>query len=242
MRLDPRSQWALTLYPEAGEAGGRLVTSRRIAVRGRAPNPVRAKREAARRARTKIRRYCAANRLNRLATLTYAGDGCHDEGRLRNDVGLFVKSLRTRLGGVPFPYVWVPEWHPRGHGLHVHVALGQFVDWRLLRDSWGQGIVHIKLIGEARQSRNALAQARTAGRYLAKYAAKDAAADGRGSGRHRYEVAQGFQPGAIVCYAPTAEAAIAVAARYMGSVPTETWFSSSREGWDGPPACWVAWA
>lgn len=34
--------------------------------------------EADRCAGSKLRRYCAANSLNRLGTLTYAGSGCHD--------------------------------------------------------------------------------------------------------------------------------------------------------------------
>ena len=47
---------------------------------------LRAREEAARRARAKVRRYGAANRLNRLGTLTYRGEGCHDPLRLRADL------------------------------------------------------------------------------------------------------------------------------------------------------------
>ena len=71
-----RREWQLSLYPQAAEAGGCLVTTRSGEAAGRAADPERAAAEAIRRARAKIRRYGIANRLNRLATLTYEGEGC----------------------------------------------------------------------------------------------------------------------------------------------------------------------
>ena len=165
-------RWTLTLYPEAGEAGGSLSAS--LGGRGLAgrPDPERAAAEAARRARGKVRRYCAANRLNRLGTLTYAGEGCHDPREVRADVAGFFKRLRAELGGEALPYLWVPEWHPGGHGLHVHFAVGRYVRQSLIRDAWGRGIVHIKLLGDLPVGSGALEEARLAARYLAKYAGK----------------------------------------------------------------------
>ena len=32
------------------------------------------------------------------------------------------RSLRSALGGAALPYLWVPEWHKSGHGLHAHFA------------------------------------------------------------------------------------------------------------------------
>ena len=81
-----------------------------------------------------IRRYCAANRLNRLGTLTYAGEGCHDPSAVRSEVAAFFRRLRSELGGDRFPYLWVPEWHPGGHGLHLHFAVGRFIGQPLIRD------------------------------------------------------------------------------------------------------------
>ncbi len=93
-----QARWAFTLYPEAAEGGGCFVS---LAERGApgegAGDPVRAGQEADCRARAKVRRYCAANRLNRLGTLTYAGAGCHDPARLRADVGEFFRGLRRGL-------------------------------------------------------------------------------------------------------------------------------------------------
>lgn len=73
--------WSLSLYPTAGEAGGSWLSGagRREPSRGGVPDPERSAAEAARRARGQIRRYGAANGLNRLGTLTYAGPGCQDE-------------------------------------------------------------------------------------------------------------------------------------------------------------------
>ena len=95
--------------------------------RSRPPNAERAAEEAARRARAKIRRYAAANRLNRLGTLTYGGEGCHDPVRLRGGSGRVLSRAARRAGRGRFPYVWVPQWHPGGHGLHAHFAVGRFV-------------------------------------------------------------------------------------------------------------------
>ena len=80
--------WAFSLYPEAAEGGGSLSVRRAlVASSGGPPNVERAQEEAARRARAKVRRYGAANRLNRLGTLTYRGAGCHDPRQLRSDLG-----------------------------------------------------------------------------------------------------------------------------------------------------------
>src|SRR5829696_6135718 len=137
--------WSFGLYPEAGEGGGCLVGRRALAPSGRRPDPERAAAEAARRARAKIRRYCSANGLNRLATLTYRSEGCHEPRELRLDVGVFFRGLREGIGSA-LPYLWVPQWHPGGHGLHVHFAVGRFVPRRLIERSWGHGFVHIKLL------------------------------------------------------------------------------------------------
>jgi hypothetical protein len=65
------SLWSFSLYPEAGEGGGSLSVRRAVVASGGPPNVVRAREEAARRARARVRRYGTANRLNRLGTLTY---------------------------------------------------------------------------------------------------------------------------------------------------------------------------
>jgi len=244
MGLAPRrAYWSFNLYPEAGEGGGCFVPSfRRDPVGGGAPDLERSRSEAARRARGRLRRYCAANRLNRFATLTYAGAGCFEQEQVRADVGEFFRGLRRGLGGRPLPYAWAPEWHPGGHGLHVHFAVGRYVKRELIRDVWARGITHIKLIGDLPVGSGALEEARVAARYLAKYVSKSVG-DERVPRLHRYEVAQGFQPSRLQLAADSDEAVIEQACERMGGVlPSIVWRSSEQEGWLAPPAYWCAWA
>jgi hypothetical protein len=237
-----QAQWVLSLYPQAAEAGGWLSRGRVALRSGGRPDAERAVEEAARRARAKVRRYAAANRLNRLGTLTYRGEGCHDPVRLRRDLSGFFRELRDALGEGGFPYVWVPQWHPGGHGLHAHFAVGRFVPRGLIDGSWGHGFVHIKLLDGLPVGSDQLAEARLAARYLAGYAGRDLGDERRPAGLHRYEVAQGFQPEKVLVYGVSAEDAIERASSVMGSDPERVWLSSSVEGWHGPPACWAQWS
>jgi len=243
VQLRGESLWTLSLYPEAGEGGGCLAVPRRaVEPRGGRPDGERAAAEAGRRARGKLRRYCAANGLNRLGTLTYRGAGCHEPAQVRVDVAEFVRELRAGIGEGPIPYAWVPQWHPGGHGLHVHFAVGRYVQRGLIEEAWGRGFVHIKLLSNLPVGSGARAEARQAARYLARYVGRDSDDGRRPAGLHRYEVAQGFQPEKVECYGPSAEAAIESASRFMGAAPERVWFSAETEGWRGPPACWAQWA
>jgi hypothetical protein len=240
--------WSLNLYPGAAEAGGCFVSTLppRPWVRGGpAADPERARAEAGRRAKGRLRRYCAANRLNRLGTLTYAGAGCHDPRQVRADVGLFFRDLRAALGGEPFPYVWVPEWHKTDHGLHVHFAVGRFVPRHRIVSAWGRGFVHIKLLGDLPVGSGPVAEARKAAGYLSKYVAKtftDEDAGRRPKGLHRFDVAQGFKPTVTRLSATTADAVLARASDVMGSAPAFVWNSREVEDWRGAPAIWAQWA
>lgn len=135
-----------------------------------------------------------ANRLNRLGTLTYAGEGNHDPVLFRQRMGEFFRPLRAGLGGNAFPYLWVPELHKSGHGLHAHFAVGRYVPRGLIDESWGHGFVHIKLLGDLPVGSGPLAEARLAAGYLAKYVGK-AFDEAKVPGLHRYEVAQGLPAG-----------------------------------------------
>ena len=235
--------WRFTLYPGAGEAGGCFVSASGGggARQARVADPGRAAREAARRAAGKVRRYCAANRLNRLGTLTYRGEGCHDPRALRADLAGFFRELRAGLGGEPLPYLWVPEWHPGGHGLHAHFAVGRYAPRSTIERAWGCGFFHIKLLGNLPVGSGAFAEARLASRYLAKYVRKGIEDGERLAGLHRYEVAQGFQPKAVMLEARTEDGVIERASELMGAPPAYVWRSTGVEGWHGPPACWAQW-
>jgi hypothetical protein len=188
-----------------------------------------------------VRRYCAANLLNRFGTLTYAGTGCHDPAALRADLAGFFRALRTALGGRPLPYVWVPEWHKTDHGLHAHFALDRFVGWRLIRSTWGHGNISIKLLSDLPVGSTKRDEARRAAGYLSKYVSKTFDAPHL-FGRHRYDVAQGFQPAVRRLSGRSAEDVLAQACAVMGEEPVRSWSSAQVEDWDRPPAVWFAWA
>jgi hypothetical protein len=235
--------WKLDLYELAGEASGGFIPVRRrhnVGQKGAAEDPERARAEAARRARGKLRRYCAANMLTRLGTLTYAGEGCHDPRQLRSDVSEFFRRLKRAGPGVHRPYAWVPEWHSGGHGLHVHFAIGRYVPRSMIDEAWGRGFVHIKLLSNVPVSGvMRWSESRVAARYLSKYVTK-AFVDG-GNGLHRYEVAQGFRPERSIITGTSSEEVVDAACERMGQSPAQVWSSSEVEDWKGAPALWLSW-
>ncbi len=244
--LRPPSRWVFSLFPDAGEGGGSFQSLvRRVpdyVSRGFAADPERAAEEAGRRARATVRRYAAANRLNRLGTLTYAGSGCHDPAQLRVDLGEFFRRLRTGIDGKPFPYLWVPEWHKTGHGLHAHFAVGKFIRRSLIADAWGHGFVHIKLLSDLPVGSTPLSEARRAAGYLSKYVAKTFTDPTvREMGLHRYDVAQGFKPLAVPLTGETSDEVLAQASAVFESAPVRRWASSENVDWQGPPAIWAQW-
>jgi hypothetical protein len=235
-------RWLLNLYPDAAEAGGCLQTASRPGGQGdpfERPDD-RSAAEAARRAKGQVRRYCAANRLNRMGDVTYAGAGCHDPAQLRADLGEFFRGLRRRIGE-PFPYVWVPEWHKTDHGLHAHFAVARYVPRRWIVEAWGRGYVWIHFATDMPVGSTARDEARRAARYLAKYIGKDFGRGGLG-GRHRYDVAQGFQPSVRRLTGASVDEVLDQAAAIMGGPPRDVWDSAEKRDWDGPHAVWAQWA
>jgi hypothetical protein len=235
-----------SLYPDAGEGGGSFQGSiRRVpayVARGAARDPERSAAEAGRRARATLRRYCAANRLNRLGTLTYRGSGCHEPERVREHLVSFFRELRASTGGKPFAYAWVPEWHKSGHGLHAHFAVGRFIRRSATYAAWGRGFVHIKLLGDLPVGSTNLSEARRAAGYLSKYVSKSfAEPESRVMGLHRYDVAQGFKPRPVIVTGISAADVLGTASAVFGSAPSTEWSSASVEDWQGPPAIWAQW-
>jgi hypothetical protein len=234
--------WFVTLYPGAGEVGGSFRYSVPVQRSPGGGDPARSREEAARRAARKVRRYCAHNRLNRLGTLTYRGAGCHDPRQLRRDVAEFFRALRDLLGGTPFAYLWVPEWHKTDHGLHLHFAVGRFIQRTLIEASWPHGFVHIKVIGDLPVGSGTLGEARKAAGYLSKYVAKSFADTARIDGLHRYDLAQGFQPRVRRITGRSPHAVITEASGLLGSDPVRRWSSADVPDWQGGPAIWAQWA
>jgi hypothetical protein len=177
--------------------------------------------------------------LNRLATLTYRGEGCHDALALRGDVAGFFRRLRQGIGGAAFPYVWTGEWHKTGHGLHAHFAVGRFVPRTRIEDAWPHGFVHIKLLGDLPYAASSLDQARRAARYLSKYVGKSFVEQGQGL--HRYEVAQGFGPHREGICGLTSEEVVAWAEERMGRAADFVQSSTEWRDYRGPSAVFLSW-
>jgi hypothetical protein len=184
-----------------------------------------------------VRRYCAANRLNRLGTLTYGPPFCRDAEAVRAHVGAFFRRLRQRTG--PLAYLWVPELHADGERYHVHFAVGRYVHYTWLREAWSHGFVHIKLLSDLPVGSGSLGEARLAARYLGKYVGKGL--DASPFALHRYEVAQGFQPRAVRIVADSLGEVWAEAEYAMGGEPEYRWDSAGEPGWSGPHAVWASW-
>lgn len=237
--------WRLRLYRDASEAGGAFIRAPRDGAviqsrgtRGEAADPERASAMAARRAGSRLRRYVVANRLNRLGTLTYA-EACFDERQVRKDVGDFFRKVKSEIDG-PFPYLWVPEWHEKGHGLHLHFVVGRYVKRSIIDEAWGRGFVHIKLLGQVPMGQGSLGESRRAAGYIGKYLRKGFAG-GREFNLRRFDVARGFNPKSEIILGRSAEAVAIEASYRMGAAPSYVWRSLDQEGWIGPNAVWMTW-
>ena len=249
--VGPRYGWSLTLLPTAREGGGcfrRLDKGAREGSHAPVHDPDRSLDEAARRARSKTRRYCVANRLTRFWTLTYDGAGCHDPQQVKRDVAAFFRELRRQLDGKPFPYLWTAEWHKTDHGLHVHFVVGHYIQRSLIDRAWGwhtvpgRGFVKGKLIGDLPVGSTGVDEARRVASYLSKYVGKDFDSRRFPPRWHRYEVAQGFQPAEIHLTGRTEYEVIVKASVVMGRPPDMHWSSTSDANWGSrPPAVWVQW-
>jgi hypothetical protein len=202
-------------------------------------------RRAARRARTQVRRYCIANQLFRMWTLTYGaqlGPRATTHAQVVNDVANFVRQLRKNLPGNPrFAYVWVPELHADGVHYHVHFLVDRFVTPGVMEKSWGHGWVGVPKgkdkNGQPIRGKGAI---RRAAGYASKYVGK--AYEDRSAGGHRYECAQGFQPVGLEVRAEQLSTFLGIASAWFGGqVPSSAWSSSSVEQWTGPPVHMWFW-
>ncbi|MGC1237849.1 MAG: hypothetical protein WA860_03560 [Acidimicrobiales bacterium] len=140
----------------------------------------------------------------------------------------------------PFPYLWVPEWHEKGHGLHLHFAVGRFVPRSKIVDAWGRGFVHIKLLDQVPIGQGSLGESRRAAIYLAKYVRKGFDVR-REFNLRRFDAARGFKPKSELILGHSVEEVIAEASDRMGVEPSYLWRSRNQEGWIGPNAVWMSW-
>ena len=188
------SRWLLNLYPDAAEAGGCLVSGAAVVTAGSRMSATRiarlSRRSAAPEGRPPVLR-CEPAQPSRDAHV--CGRGLPRPAPVPGRRGGVLPAAH-RIVGKPFPYLWVPEWHPGGHGLHAHFAVGQFVHWRTIKAAWGRG--H-RRHPDAQQSAGRIWRAgRGAAGGAVPVEVRRQGPRRRGpAGLHRYEVAQGFAPG-----------------------------------------------
>lgn len=183
--------------------------------------------------------FCAANNIDRLATLTFAPPFCTDPHDLRCHLSRFIRRKRA-ADGPPFPYLWVPELHKDGVRFHAHVGLAEYIKKDRLAELWGHGFVDIRLI-RARGANSKSEHTRKAARYLSKYIGKTFDRDDV-FGRHRYERAQGFNPRTVEYIGRTRDEAIAFAVEQLGGrLPSFVWSSDQVEDWKGSPTEVAFW-
>lgn len=206
------------------------------------PGPGEANSErAARRARTRLRRYAVANRLRYLWVLTLAPDACSqypcqhvtDLRLVKRQVASFVKrGLRSdlRYGGA---YVVGYERHKSG-AWHVNLLLSRRLAHRAVELAWWRGNVWVERFTGGRGS-SQRDGARRAAAYVAKYVTKDF--EDVSPHVHRYDVAQGFAVRVVRVYALSATGIVeecqvgAVEYRFDAPAP---------ESGRGPPIVWAA--
>lgn len=213
-----------------------------------------------RKAKKKVRQYAKANGLRNLWTATYIGDGERCREKAMGDAARWLSNIVRKYGKMP--YVVVLEWHPKGHGWHVHVAFNRFLPIGFLRRSWQRTTGQTpKYKGSGKNKRLVVNGARvnvtpirtrkggpgkieTCARYLAKYVSKSfdlaGAGEAREGGKHRYEVGQGFQPESETAEFCTQAEAVAELERVRGSAAFH-WKSEEQEGWIGPKCAVLMW-
>jgi len=128
-------------------------------------------------------------------TLTYRGEGEWDLEQVRRHVERLREKIVQNRHGHVFPYVAVPELHPEGHGIHVHMAVPFWIKHAKLAKYWGRGLVWCSSYHQRGGCR--FADARKAAGYLGKYIGKGFVLGT--AGRHRYWRAQGFQVERFTC-------------------------------------------
>ena len=229
-----------TLYPQAAEGGGCFVPAlRRPAVGAARSRAVAAGGGAA--GSSEAAPLLRGEPAQPLRDADLRRGGLLDPQQLRADVAEFFRGLRRELGGKPLPYAWASEWHPGGHGLHVHFTVGRYVRQSLIREVWGRGIVHIKLIGDLPVGSGAFEEARLAASYLAKYVSKNVADERRAAVCIATRSRRASSRSGCRYAGGSEEAVLAEASELMGGVPSRVWRVVSG-GLARPPAYWCAWA
>lgn len=196
------------------------------------------KKRSVMRSRGLLMDYAQEYGLGYLWTLTWApdasGKGQSDWQAMVSQVRRFQERLSETFPGMP--YVIVPEWHPGGYGIHLHMGVGQFIHYSVINALWGHGRTHSP---RAKNLRGKVAPADCA-RYLAKYVSKTLGIAGLQGKRFWRPHGQTVT---IVRhrFSSTVEAEGYAVAFFGGELPAETWSSDDAEDWSGPPVTVLDW-
>ncbi len=247
--------WEGNVYPDAGEVIGwretrllhqgketsyppSVVRVRTVAGSAAPPAIAESNRDrAARRAKSRLRRYCVANRLRYMWVLTFAPDAEglqeFDLRRAKRATAFWVKrALRAELG---YRGAYAIGWERHRSGAwHVNVVIGERVEYEDVGRTWGHGNVWVSRFS-SRQGESARDAARRAAAYVAKYVSKEFETVGE-EGIHRYEVAQGFQLRVVRVFALSATGIIEEA----GGQVVYRFDAPVSDSLRGPPIVWAA--
>jgi len=170
-----------------------------------------------------------------MVTLTLARSTMAED---RPTVVRMVQGFTRRLRAASPRTVWlaVLEWHPGGHGWHVHVCISRFLPKALLAELWPHGFVDGRRI-TVRGDAKSLSAARRAGQYVAKYLTKSQAetAPAHVKGDHRYLRPLGLKWTELLAEGAHSDL-VALVVAHLGSV-TWAWYSGTDETWRCP-ATW----
>lgn len=191
---------------------------------GEASDPSRSRREASRRARSALRRFCTRHQCDRLWTLTFA---IEPEGQAAawGAVENFRKRLEKAIGQ-RIPVAIALDFGEQFGRVHFHMALPRYVVKGVIEQAWGLGFVDARRIKAKSDGKRE--QARMAAAYLASYVSEES--DLRELGRHRYSLTRGLEPVARRSVFGTLAEAIGSAAGLE-----VVWVSSDSPEWCGPP-------
>lgn len=235
--FSPEAVWSVTAYPGAREGVITWTQTRDPdAPCGvpRPPDPERSEYEAARRAKTRVRRLCVANGLDRLWTLTYAVEPA-DTAQVVRDVADCMRRLRNRFRR--WRYLYVIEYGEKSGRLHVHFATNCFVPKQAVAACWSHGFVDVRRLNAGRGG-----DPRAAARYLSKYVAKAHDSGRRQRSRRRFVPGHGLRLDAVRSqHHDYYEAERALAVMLGGAPPNHVWTSRESESWRGPPCTVAFW-
>lgn len=221
------------MRPKCGEAVLVQPRNRNPDAEPGRPDPERSSQEAARRAAACVRRLVCEHDLTRMFTLTLrAATTAEERPLVVRKVQAFTRRLRARWPRLR--WLAVLEWHPGGHGWHVHMVCNRWLPKAVLADLWGWGFVDARRI-KVRGDSTSMAAARKAASYVAKYVSK-AVGDGAPehvAGDHRYLRPLGMTWTEVEAEG-TFERLINVAWGWWPTAVSWMWWSGDESSWKGP--------